>query len=59
MTTISISNDQIIGKYLGKDIKDKNGEILVGAGFDLTEEQVQKIISQDEKEINIVNIDPY
>ena len=38
LNTISIPNDQIIGKYLGKDIKDKNNEILVSAGFDITEE---------------------
>ena len=58
LTTIAIPNDQVIGKYLGKDVKDKNGEILVGAGFDITEEQLDKIISQDEKELTIVNIDP-
>ena len=58
LNTIAIPNEQIIGKYLGKDIKDKNGEILVGAGFDITEEQLEKIISQDQKELNIVNIDP-
>ena len=58
LSKISIPNDQIIGKYLGKDIKDKNGELLVGAGFDITEDQLEKIISQDEKEIYIVNVDP-
>ena len=58
LNSISIPNDQVIGKYLGKDIKDKNGEILVGAGFDITEEQLEKIIAQGEKELNIVNIDP-
>ena len=31
-----------------KDIKDKNGETIVGAGFDITEEQLQKIILQEE-----------
>ena len=39
---ISVSNEEIIGKYLAKDIKNKNNEILVGAGFDITEEQLQK-----------------
>ena len=58
LTSISIPNEQIVGKYLGKDIKDKNGEILIGAGFDITDEQLEKIISQGEKELNIVNIDP-
>ena len=58
LNTISLSNNEIIGKYKVKDIKDKNGEILVKSGFDITEEQLEKIISQDEKELNIVNIDP-
>ena len=48
----------MIGKYIGKDIKDKNGEVLIGAGFDITEEQLEKIITQQEKQVNIVNIDP-
>ena len=43
LSSISIPNDQIVGKYLAKDIKDKNGEILVGAGFDITEEQLGKL----------------
>ena len=47
LNSISISNDQIIGKYICKDVKEKNGEILVGAGFDITEEQLEKIISQE------------
>ena len=38
LDSISIPNDQIIGKYIGKDIKDKNGEVIVGAGFDITED---------------------
>ena len=58
LTTISISNDQIVGMYLGKDVKNSSGEILVGAGFDITEEQLEKIITQEEKELTIVNIDP-
>ena len=58
LKSISISNEEIIGKYIAKDMKDKNGEILVGAGFDITEEQLKKIINQEEKTIQIVNIDP-
>ena len=58
LSSISVPNDQIIGKYISKDIKEKNGEILIGAGFDITEEQLEKIIAQGEKELNIVNIDP-
>ena len=58
LNSIAIPNDQIVGKYIGKDIKDKNGDILIGAGFDITEEQLQKIIAQDHKDLNLVNIDP-
>ena len=58
LKNILISNEEIVGKYISKDIKNKSGEIIVGAGFDITEEQLEKIISQDEKSINIVNIDP-
>ena len=49
LETISIPNEQIVGKYLGKDIKEKNGETLIGAGFDITEEQLEKIITQEVK----------
>ena len=45
LNSISISNEQIIGKYIAKDIKDKNGDFLVKAGFDITEEQLEKIIN--------------
>ena len=58
LKSISIPNDQIIGSYIANDIKDKSGEILIGAGFDITEEQLENIIAQDEKVLNIVNIDP-
>ena len=32
--------------------------MLIGAGFDITEEQLEKIINQGEKTLSIVNIDP-
>ena len=40
LKSILLSDDQIIGKYIAKDIKDKSGEILIGAGFDITEEKI-------------------
>jgi DNA-directed RNA polymerase subunit beta len=58
LSSILISSDQIIGKYIANDIKDRSGEILIGAGFDITEEQLQKIIDQGEKNLELVNIDP-
>ena len=57
---ISIPNDQIVGKYLGKDIKDKNnGDLIVGAGFDITEEQLEKIIGQGRKRDKYCKYRPY
>ena len=53
-----MSNEEIIGKYLSKDVKDKNGEIIASGGFDITEEQLSKIINNQEKTLKIVNIDP-
>jgi len=58
LKSISIPNDQIVGNYIGNDIKDKSGELLIGAGFDITEEQLKQIIDQGEKQLNLVNIDP-
>ena len=58
LKSILVSNIELVGKYLAKDVKDKNNEILVGAGFDITEEQLEKIIRQEEKILHIVNIDP-
>ena len=55
LNSISVANEQIIGKYIGKDVKEKNDEILIGAGFDITEEQLEKIIAQEEKELSKSN----
>ena len=46
LLSISIPNDQIVGQYIGNDIKEKNGDLLIGAAFDITEEQLDKIIAQ-------------
>ena len=43
---------------LEADLKKKNGEKLIQSGFDITEEQLEKIILQGKKTLEIVNIDP-
>ncbi len=58
LKSIVVFNEEVVGKYLSKDIKDKSGQNIIGAGFDITEEQLDKIINQEEKTLNIVNIDP-
>ena len=58
LKTILVSNEEVIGKYLAKDLKNNNGELLLGAGFDITEDQLEKIINLGHKNIQIVDIDP-
>ena len=58
LNSILTANEEIVGKYSANDIKDKSGEVLLGTGFDITEENLELLISQGEKTLNIVNIDP-
>ena len=59
LKSVSVSNDEIIGKYLAKDIKkDKSGENIVSTGFDITEEQLNKLILNEQSTLSLVNIDP-
>ncbi len=58
LKSISLSKDEILGKYTAKDVKDKNNELIVGAGFDITIDQLDKIINQEEQVLELVNIDP-
>ena len=57
LKSISVLN-QIIGSYVATDIKDKTGNIIIRAGFDITQEQLEKIISNEEKSLQLVDIDP-
>jgi len=58
LQSILISNDQLVGKYISNTIKDKNGEDIIKAGFDITEEILASLINTDVKTLDIVNIDP-
>ena len=58
LKSIAIFNEEIIGKYIAQDLKGINGENIINAGFDITEENLEKIISQGVKSLDIVNIDP-
>ncbi|MDC3127690.1 DNA-directed RNA polymerase subunit beta [Candidatus Pelagibacter bacterium] len=58
LKSVLTSRDQIIGKYITSDIKNKAGEIIISAGFDITEEQLDKIINQGETNLSLVNVDP-
>ena len=58
LKSVLTSKDQIIGKYIANDIKNKTGEVIISAGFDITEEQLDKIINQGETNLSLVNVDP-
>ncbi len=58
LQSILTSKDQLIGKYIANTIKKKDGEDLIQAGFDITEEQLEEIINLEIKSLDIVNIDP-
>ncbi len=55
---IYVSNEEIIGKYIGAAIKDKTGELIIDSGFDITEEILEKILKQDISSLVLINIDP-
>ncbi len=58
LQSILTEKDQLIGKYIANTIKKKDGEDLIQAGFDITEEQLELIIGSEIKSLDIVNIDP-
>jgi DNA-directed RNA polymerase subunit beta len=58
LKSILVTNSQLVGMYIAHDIKENNDELLIGAGFDITEEQLEKIINLNIKNLEIVNIDP-
>jgi DNA-directed RNA polymerase subunit beta len=58
LADILVSNDEIIGKYLGTDIKGRDGEVILKSGFDLTDDILQKILSEELFSLKIVSIDP-
>ena len=58
LKNIFISNNEIIGKYTAHDLKEKNGETIISAGFDITEENLTKIKSENINLLEIVDIDP-
>ncbi len=54
---IFVSTDELIGKYTKKDIKDKNGEIILKSGFNLTSELLDKILLSEKYNIQLANVD--
>ncbi len=58
LSQILISNNELIGKYIKFGLKDKEDNFIIESGHNLTEENIQKIISLNINNIEIINIDP-
>ncbi len=58
LSSILVNNNEIVGKYVANDLKDKNGEIIIKAGFDITEEILEKILFQKIYSLKLVSVDP-
>ena len=58
LNSIIVSNNEIIGRYIAHDIKEKNGEYIIRSGFDITDELLQTIISNEIYALKLVNIEP-
>ncbi len=54
---ILVSTDELIGKYTKEDIKDKNGEIILKSGFNLTSDLLEKILLSEKYNIELANVD--
>ena len=58
LSSIFVTNDEIIGKYTTDDIKDKNNEIILRSGFNITDEIAEQLISNGTQTLNLACIDP-
>jgi len=60
LNNILVSNSEIVGQYVATDVKskDSSAEILIRSGFSLTEEILEKILTEEITSLSLVNIDP-
>ncbi len=54
---ILVSKDELIGKYTKVDIKDKNGQVILRSGFNITPDVLDKIISSQKNKLDLANVD--
>ena len=55
---IQVSNQELIGKYVCKDLKDSNNEVFIKSGFDITDELLEKILTEKIYSLKLADIDP-
>ncbi len=58
LQNLLVLNEEIIGKYTAKDIKDKDGKIILLSGKQITDKELGKINESNISSIKLVNIDP-
>jgi DNA-directed RNA polymerase subunit beta len=58
ISNVLISKEEIIGKYSAIDLVKKDGQEIIKAGFDITEETMLNIVAEDIHTLKLVNIDP-
>ena len=58
LNEILITSNEINGSYIAQEFKDQSGEVIIKSGHDLTEEIIEKLISEKIKKIELINIDP-
>tara|TARA_B100000700_G_scaffold74805_1_gene83623 strand:- start:805 stop:4899 length:4095 start_codon:yes stop_codon:yes gene_type:complete len=54
---IFVSEEEMIGKYVKSDIKDKNGTLILRSGFNVTKESINQILASEKYKIELANVD--
>jgi len=54
---LDVSTEELIGKYTKENIEDKNNQLILKSGFDITKEILEKIISSEKNKLELANVD--
>tara|TARA_B100000686_G_scaffold53933_1_gene58145 strand:+ start:117 stop:4211 length:4095 start_codon:yes stop_codon:yes gene_type:complete len=54
---LAISTEELIGKYTKENIEDKNNQLILKSGFNITKEVLDKIISLEKNKLELANVD--
>ena len=55
---INVLEEELIGKYIKEDIKDKNDVLILKSGNNITKEVLEKILSIQKFKLELANVDP-
>ena len=57
MEEITVSDEELLGKYTKDNIDDQNGEQILKSGYDIDNESLEKIKSSEVKVLRLANVD--